>query len=700
MPLVRCRNYTDEGQSIRAGCRNGTQCKFVHPESSDWERASKPNRMRNHSSSFGRNSDAERSNAPTNVDGRIASSTWPLPPSPYKKKVNQDRDRDSWASIIDSTCDPQDSDTRTGVNERNDSSRVSDNGWGGFKRDVRTQSSSDSIPWAAENGSWGDLRNNGWGDAPSALDKDIAAAWGVVDDDDSSSKGSEKTGSWGVKQPQVSTPSNSWGDEIPRKNGSWEEKQPQASSSNSWRKAGVGKTRPASPPMKPAPTRSSTSFERTIPSVPPISTSNVSKPSAFSPMEPSPATSLTPNNSHSNSPVIPQRAPSYTRVHFTNLSERLNSVPTLKAAGKVREASPVFSERSLSSATTDKQRSYYRRAIEKMITIALLKQQLEQSQRKLLRWKNIQKSEYFARLRAAGRRRMDNTRRVLTRDVQGVHSRIQRELKVLHDIPDMSVSIKMDIAHFNEQAAHYLTEVEEWLSDIQKRGEGEGKAKEQDGNDVEKVEEAEVSPMQQKWGELKERMGMLEEKLDDVIEDIQDFFNFDIKEQANAIAQNVLQAKVDQVQPKIQEQKEILLEVKVNLQSRQELLKSLQEKHQENLELKAEIEKRFTTLTTLAEERTARIQALRGEIINLHNLKPISHHEQLAPHIKDLVDTIVNEEVIPAFNALAVQCHAAAEQSHVLAARKIDEKLRPLETFANGIRAQAAHEANLVRGHH
>ncbi|KAG7099649.1 hypothetical protein E1B28_001475 [Marasmius oreades] len=654
MPFPRCRYYDDAGGPIRGGCKS-QRCRFAHPDSSDWERAPKPNRTNYHGSLHGRrNSDTESTN--TNVADRIASSTWSLPSSPPKRKVSEDRGNDSWANIIDSACGPPESGDgkRTAAMDRNDLNH-SNSVWGSSKKVIQAPSSSNS--WGAEGSSWGNSDNSTWGDTPATWDKNVAAAWGTLDSDSNKDSGKPSEKQKG-KQPQAST--------------------------SSWGTIEGKKTLVATP----APASSRTSIERTTPVVPPIPT-NLPKPSAWSPIEPS--SSATSHKAYSNSPTIPQHAPFSIRMS-TKPSERL----TLKAAEKTREASPVFSERSLSSATVDKQRSHYRKAIEKMVTISLLKQQLEKSQQKLLRWKEIQKSRRFARVRVGGAKKLDDTRRFLTKDCQGIHTRIEREEKSLYDIPDFFASTKLDITGFNEKTAQYLAEVEEWISDMEKGGET-AKAEEKQGGDNQTSEEPELSPMLRKWAELKDKVKSLEEKLDDIAAEIEDYRNFDVNEEANIIVQDMLRSKAEVVQPQIQEQQAILLELKAKLQSRQELLQTMQERHKENLNTKAEIEKTLATFAELGEMRRTRILSLRREIINLHNLKPISYREHLSPQIKDFVDTIVNEQVIPAFNALAVQCHKAAEQSHVLAATKIDETLRPIEAFITGIQADAAREANLVR---
>ncbi|KAL0581047.1 hypothetical protein V5O48_000940 [Marasmius crinis-equi] len=697
MPFARCREYDDDGFPVRGGCRRGDECGFIHPDNRNWNEAPrKSNQGFRGPGASGRNSGAGPPRH-ANVVDRMASSKWSIPSSPPKadssSRQKPDWETDNWVSkdtgksSTITTCldltwkadarrdDDKGKSTISGRGDSDGSSRR----WANISKNTSINKPiAQPTEWGDGSGVWGG-GDSTWEDKDKSLNEDVASAWGVKSD--TTKPSGSGSGSCTAQ---------------PASNG------PPPSSSTSGGKANSRENPPATadPRLRNTSTDPKTRTEQARPTV---STSGIRKPSVReSPVEPPSASSnsVTP----SASPVVAPRIPTGPRVSVKKPFERLEPV---SASKRSREISPAQSEVSHITSNPDQSRSLYVESIEKMVTLALHQKQLAEAQARHDRWKRIQASKQLERVRPGGRKKLNDTRYALYKECQNLKKRLGREQRSLSRLPDLSSPPKFeggtDIATLKQTTVSYIKEAEEWIMNYQRRQEQEQAEKERMEREQRERREAlqkeapqsEPDPLQV----LGDRIANLRVSMEELGDDIDDSRDFDAAREAEYAAHSKIRSKLSELEPEIQEHAEDIPKLRAELEAKQRLLVKMQEKHEENLRVKAQIEQTMAAFEQSQRDRAARIEALRGELIGLHNLRPISYQDQLRPQIDSLVETTIKEQVLPVLEVLSTHCREAADESCQLATSRIEEKLRSIEAFTSQIRAAAEQESTLVRGH-
>ncbi|KAI0332131.1 hypothetical protein GY45DRAFT_528899 [Cubamyces sp. BRFM 1775] len=208
MPLLRCRNYDDNGAPIGRGCMRA-ECKFVHPSEPAWDRAPRPkmkqpyqnrdSRPRGNDGGWNQRQGGWRDSGDRGYGGggggggggwdEPSSSAGPSKaPSGSRGRQASGSSTAGWGndSFAGSGWGAADDTTNTGSNN----AAASSSGWGATPSTPSTSTpaapaASDWGAPAAASGEWGAPTQSGsveWGAPPAAPVPPSPGAWGVPND--------------------------------------------------------------------------------------------------------------------------------------------------------------------------------------------------------------------------------------------------------------------------------------------------------------------------------------------------------------------------------------------------------------------------------------------------------------------------------------------------------------------------------------
>ncbi|KAJ3772439.1 hypothetical protein FB446DRAFT_736699 [Lentinula raphanica] len=703
MPMIKCRYFDAETEKpINGGCRN-RDCHFLHPTDKGWKEARgssgkkfaqhRLERERTSSWDWDRDStrqreqrDSDHSHSRTRDRTQEGSSRYPShKDSDYTKGSRSSKVPFDNGSFSRQQSQPAASSSGRGfgLNDRagghaqsSKSNDANDSSWDAAGAEP------DSIGWGNIGRGWSTESPSAWEPAEQAKDKG-PQEYKEFRSDRAKTKKSVET--WPFMSPPPGTPTSP---RVSRKN-------PSSHTSKSLQNPSVQSS--SNSPF--------TSSTRTTP--------NPSNPPPFRAQAPNPSTSAPKPISH---------LPSSSNTHITRTSMYDDSnvqpmspmsVLDLKNSHHLQNASPSTTERSGMSVFSARRtsKSKLSRKILGMFDHAVKKEvEYRTVAKKYERWKKIQESPQYGRVRLNGQKKLDSVRSQLKQQRDKLPQKINTEIKAIADmitvnLPSSSSSSSttddVNIGEFTVKVRATLEELNEYILQLRNTQEEQKKAAEveKEAVAVKEAKEREAAaaavaqghnkPREVTLDELKTLVSELEHRSYEIM-DAQDenrrtFVSPEFIEEAlegGEEEEELLHRELDELDERMkdigEEVEKLGIEIaKLSFSAQEE---ALQKKLDHNARLKKELELKLAALDRAAIKRREKIDDLSNQIRNLHTLpKPVySYNSLIQPFVERIVDRIVEQELKPIILGLKATTKDQVKARQLLIAESIEKALQPI----------------------
>ncbi|KAJ4485132.1 hypothetical protein C8R41DRAFT_982199 [Lentinula lateritia] len=705
-PNVKCWSFNAEtGHPIGPGCTRES-CLFIHPQDKRWASAKSSNqssyrsKMQRMEKQIDRERDRDRDYAGRDRDDRDRERD---------RKRERDRDKERRYSR-----------TRDRTPEYSKSSRKD----GGFDRDdhwsLRRRSESQLSASSIGHG-WGfeDKAAHTSGGSGSSKVNDRGWSTGSGTGQDSNEKtggispwGSGNAGTWGTENNQTAwgagKPSGWDSVEKAADTGAW---RPLEASFSTFQKQKAKENTNAPPPTTSPPTWNNTSTSKSRKaSVPP-------SPSSASPF---PLSMSTMPDIAAGEPVYTNSTPKAPRA-FTQRtagpSYRKDS-NSRRSSPNFRYASPTATEHTSISVPSSRKALKSRR-VRKLLGLFdhAVKKEVERKTvaKKYERWKKIQESPQYGRVRLNGQKKLDNVRGQLKKRRDKLSERVKYEIKAIVNMIQPSASSpsqssNIDIDELKNRVRARLDELSAYILDLkhileeQKKTEEAAKeaakareAKEREATAAALSAAASSRAQEITLENLKTRIAELEvrsfEILDVQEEDRARFLSAEFIEEALEVQEEDsvydeledLEERIEKTGKQVSNQG---MEIsKLSSPERKEKKDALQKQLHRIARLKKELEAKVAVLDQDAIERREKIDDLSNQIQNLHNRRKPSHSysQHLLPFVERLIIRIVEQELKPIIVELRTTTKAQVRVRQHIISGAIEKAVEPIVQMTTDI---------------
>ncbi|KAJ3849457.1 hypothetical protein EV368DRAFT_85529 [Lentinula lateritia] len=603
---------------------------------------------------------------------------------------------------------------------------------GGFDRDDDWSSRRRSESQLSIGHAWGFEDKAAYSSGGSGSSKVNDRGWGTGTEQDSN----EKTGvsPWGTENNQTAwgagKPSGWDSVEKAADTGAW--KPPEASFSTLQKQKAKERTNPLPPatspppppPPPPPPTWNDTSTsnwgsELRKASVPPSPSSASPFPLSMSTM-----TEIAGEPVHTNSTpkaprVLTQRiaGPSYRKD-----SKRSSPPPVVDRRINFRNASPTATEHTSISVSSSRKALKSRRVRKLLGQVTSLfdhavKKEVERKTvaKRYERWKKIQESPQYGRVRLNGQKKLDNVRGQLKKRRDKLSERVKYEIRAMVNMikpspSSPSQSSNVDIDELKNRVRARLDELNAYILDLKHNLEEQKKAEEaaKEAAKAKEAKEREAAAaalsaaasfraQEITLENLKTRIAELEvrsfEILDVQEEDRARFLSAEFIEEALEVEEeDSVYDELEDLEERIGKTGEQVsnrgMEIsKLSSPERKEKEDVLQKQLHRNARLKKELDAKVAVLNQAAIERREKIDDLSNQIQNLHNRRKPSHSysQHLLPFVERLVIRIVEQELKPIILELSTSTKAQVRVRQNIISRAIEKAVEPIVQMTTDI---------------
>ncbi|KAJ3916975.1 hypothetical protein F5877DRAFT_68594 [Lentinula edodes] len=335
--------------------------------------------------------------------------------------------------------------------------------------------------------------------------------------------------------------------------------------------------------------------------------------------------------------------------------------------------------------------------------------------KKYERWKKIQESPQYGRVRLNGQKKLDNVRGQLKKRRDKLSERVKYEIKAIVNMikpspSSPSQSSNVDIDELKNRVRARLDELSAYILDLkhileeQKKAEDAAKeaakareAKEREATAAALSAAASSRAQEITLENLKTRIAELEvrsfEILDVQEEDRARFLSAEFIEEALEVEEeDSIYDELEDLEERIEKTGEQVsnqgMEVsKLSSPERKEKEDALQKQLHRNARLKKELEAKVAVLDQGAIERREKIDDLSNRIQNLHNRHKPSHsyHQHLLPFVERLVIRIVEQELKPIILELRATTKAQVRVRQNIISGAIEKAVEPIVQMTTDI---------------
>ncbi|KAJ3909370.1 hypothetical protein F5879DRAFT_997991 [Lentinula edodes] len=335
--------------------------------------------------------------------------------------------------------------------------------------------------------------------------------------------------------------------------------------------------------------------------------------------------------------------------------------------------------------------------------------------KKYERWKKIQESPQYGRVRLNGQKKLDNVRGQLKKRRDKLSERVKYEIKAIVNMikpspSSPSQSSNVDIDELTNRVRARLDELNAYILDLkhileeQKKAEEAAKeaakareAKEREATAAALSAAASSRAQEITLENLKTRIAELEvrsfEILDVQEEDRARFLSAEFIEEALEVEEEDsvydeledLEERIEKTGKQVSNQG---MEIsKLSSPERKEKEDALQKQLHRNARLKKELEAKVAVLDQAAIERREKIDNLSNQIQNLHNRRKPSHSysQHLLPFVERLVIRIVEQELKPIILELRTTTKAQVRVRQNIISGAIEKAVEPIVQMTTDI---------------
>ncbi|GAV98817.1 hypothetical protein LENED_000225 [Lentinula edodes] len=389
-----------------------------------------------------------------------------------------------------------------------------------------------------------------------------------------------------------------------------------------------------------------------------------------------------------------------------------------RSSPNFRNASPTATEHTNISVSSSRKALKSRR-VRKLLGLFdhAVKKEVERKTvaKKYERWKKIQESPQYGRVRLNGQKKLDNVRGQLKKRRDKLSERVKYEIKAIVNMikpspSSPSQSSNVDIDELKNRVRARLDELSAYILDLkhileeQKKAEDAAKeaakareAKEREATAAALSAAASSRAQEITLENLKTRIAELEvrsfEILDVQEEDRARFLSAEFIEEALEVEEeDSIYDELEDLEERIEKTGEQVsnqgMEVsKLSSPERKEKEDALQKQLHRNARLKKELEAKVAVLDQGAIERREKIDDLSNRIQNLHNRHKPSHsyHQHLLPFVERLVIRIVEQELKPIILELRATTKAQVRVRQNIISGAIEKAVEPIVQMTTDI---------------
>ncbi|KAJ4485788.1 hypothetical protein J3R30DRAFT_3441998 [Lentinula aciculospora] len=321
------------------------------------------------------------------------------------------------------------------------------------------------------------------------------------------------------------------------------------------------------------------------------------------------------------------------------------------------------------------------------------------------RWKKIQESPQYGRVRLNGQKKLDNVRSQLKKRRDKLLERVKGEIKVIAgmikpspsspsfpalsnaDIDELTVTVRAKLDELNV----YIQHLQHSLAEQKKTEEAvKEAAKAREAKEQEAAAAVAASKAQEiSLAELKARTAELEVKSYEIVdaqeEDRARFLSPDFIEEAlepeedDSVYDDLedIEERLDGVGEQVSKHGMKIGELLGSGYKEKEA--ALQEKIDKTTQLKKELEAQVAALDQATIKRRGTIDDLSNQIQNLHNRPKLTHScDQLLPFVEQLVNQIIEQELKPFIIELRATTSAQTRNRQQIITEAIEKQITPI----------------------